>query len=85
MIVHFLKNSYECDKAIKGSDYVHLFNADNVLIVSFEGVSDVNLFTIEGGEWSEPEPTAEERIAELEMQNEMLMNCVLEMSEIIYA
>ena len=32
-----------------------------------------------------PEPTAEERIAELEAQNEMLMNCVLEMSEIVYA
>lgn len=33
----------------------------------------------------EPEPTAEERIAELEAQNEMLMSCVLEMSEIVYA
>jgi len=32
-----------------------------------------------------PEPTAEERIAELEAQNEMLMNCVLEMSEVVYA
>lgn len=31
------------------------------------------------------EPTAEERIAELEAQNEMLMNCVLEMSEVVYA
>jgi hypothetical protein len=33
----------------------------------------------------EPQPTAEDRIAELEAQNEMLMECVLEMSEIIYA
>lgn len=33
----------------------------------------------------EPGPTAEERIAELEAQNEMLMSCVLEMSEIVYA
>ena len=33
----------------------------------------------------EPEPTPEERIAELEAQNTMLMECVLEMSEIIYA
>lgn len=85
MIVHFLKESYECEKAIKGSDFVHLFNADNVLIFSFEGVSDVNLFTIENGEWSEPEPTQEERIAQLEEQNMMLMNCLLEMSEIVYA
>lgn len=33
----------------------------------------------------ESQPTAEDRIAELEMQNSMLMECVLEMSEIIYA
>jgi hypothetical protein len=33
----------------------------------------------------EPKPTPEERIAELEAQNTMLMECVLEMSEIIYA
>lgn len=33
----------------------------------------------------EPEPTQEDRIAELEAQNEMLMACVLEMSEIVYA
>lgn len=32
-----------------------------------------------------PEPTAEERIAELEMQNQMLMECLLEMSEVVYA
>ena len=32
-----------------------------------------------------PEPTAEERIAELEMQNAMLMECLLEMSEVVYA
>lgn len=33
----------------------------------------------------EPGPTAEERIAELEAQNEMLLSCVLEMSEMVYA
>lgn len=31
------------------------------------------------------EPTAEERIAELEAQNMMLMECLLEMSEVVYA
>lgn len=30
-------------------------------------------------------PSAEERIAELEAQNEMLLECLLELSEIIYA
>ena len=32
-----------------------------------------------------PTPTAEERIVELEAQNDMLMQCVLEMSEMVYA
>ena len=33
----------------------------------------------------EPEPTQEERIAELEAQNEMLISCLMEMSQIVYA
>jgi hypothetical protein len=32
-----------------------------------------------------PYVSTEERMAQLEAQNEMLLNCVLEMSEIIYA
>ena len=32
-----------------------------------------------------PEPTAEEQIAELKSTNELLMQCIMEMSEIIYA
>lgn len=31
-----------------------------------------------------PEPTEEERISELETQNQLLTDCILEMSEIIY-
>ena len=30
-------------------------------------------------------PTTEKRIAELEAQNEMLLQCILEMSETVYA
>lgn len=32
-----------------------------------------------------PEPTLEETVEELRAQNEMLMECLLEISEIIYA
>lgn len=32
-----------------------------------------------------PTPTPEDRISELELQNEMLLQCVLEMSELVYA
>ena len=33
----------------------------------------------------EPQPTQEERIKALETQNETLLQCILEMSEIVYA
>lgn len=33
----------------------------------------------------EPVPTTEERLKELESQNQMLMECLLEMSETVYA
>ena len=32
-----------------------------------------------------PAPTHEERIAELEAQNQMLTQCLMEMSQIVYA
>lgn len=32
-----------------------------------------------------PEPTPEERISELEAQNQMLTECLIEMSQIVYA
>ena len=33
----------------------------------------------------EPKPSTEERVAQLEAQNETLLECLLEMSEIVYA
>lgn len=33
----------------------------------------------------EPEPTPEERIAQLEAQNQMFAECLMEMSQIVYA
>ena len=36
-------------------------------------------------EMPEPEPTPEERIAALESQNQMLTECLMEMSQIVYA
>lgn len=34
---------------------------------------------------TEPHPSTEERVAQLEAQNEALLECLLEMSEIVYA
>ena len=36
-------------------------------------------------EMPDPEPTPEERLAELEAQNQMLTQCLMEMSQIVYA
>lgn len=36
-------------------------------------------------ELPKPEPTPEERMAELEAQNQMLTQCLMEMSKIVYA
>ena len=33
----------------------------------------------------EPDPSPEERISELETQNQMLVECLMEMSQIVYA
>ena len=39
----------------------------------------------DGSVYVEPQPTQEERIKALEDQNETLLQCILEMSEIVYA
>lgn len=36
-------------------------------------------------EMPEPEPSPEERLADLEAQNQMLTQCLMEMSQIVYA
>ena len=51
-----------CAKAIKGNDYIHLLNANNELIVSFEGITSFDGYSISGGDWSDPEPTNDEMI-----------------------
>lgn len=48
--------TYECDVAIKGSDYVHLMDANNDMVVAFDGVVDFSAFTIAEGSWTTPTP-----------------------------
>lgn len=52
--VSFLNESYECSKAIKGSNYIHLLDENGVKIATFDGIKDFAPFSITGGEWSEP-------------------------------
>ena len=39
----------------------------------------------QAAEMPEPEPSPEERLAALEAQNQMLTQCLMEMSQIVYA
>ena len=50
--INFCNMTFTCDKAIKGSDYIHLVDADGKLTACFEGVSDFNKFNITGGFWT---------------------------------
>lgn len=55
---------------------------DNAVQISDDGSVYVEPEVPESGE---PQPTQEERIKALENQNETLLQCILEMSEIVYA
>lgn len=46
---------------------------------------EIEEFERQQAELPEPEPTPEERLAELEAQNQMLTQCLMEMSQIVYA
>ena len=65
------------------SDYTTVYRTlDNAVQLSDDGIVYVEPEVPEPGE---PKPTQEERIKTLENQNETLLQCILEMSEIVYA
>ena len=52
--VTYRGNTFECEKAFKGTDFIHLLDADGIMIVAFDGVSDFSDFSITGGNWETP-------------------------------
>ena len=65
------------------SDYTTVYRTlDNAVQLSNDGSVYNEPVVPEPGE---PQPTQEERIKALEDQNETLLQCILEMSEIVYA
>lgn len=65
------------------SSYTTVYRTlDNAVQLSDDGSVYVEPEVPEPGE---PRPTQEERIKALENQNETLLQCILEMSEIVYA
>lgn len=65
MIVKIYGKDFECDNAIKGSDYI-IFIKNGIEIRRDSGITDFGGYVITSGSWSIPEPTAVERIAALE-------------------
>lgn len=56
MYVLFGSIYYECTTALKGDNYVHLFDENGAMVAAFEGVSDFSAFSLGGGEWTNPGP-----------------------------
>ena len=54
---------FECARAIKGKDFVQLFDENNTCIASFAGISSFDGYSIEGGDWEDPPLTPEEKLA----------------------
>jgi hypothetical protein len=66
MFVTAYGTRYDCARAVKGSDYIRLYDAAGTLIASFDGIADFSGYTIEGGTWEAPLPTEKERLDALE-------------------
>lgn len=52
--VTYAGSSFECVKAIKGSNYIELRDANNCRVCRFDGVIDFDGFVITDGDWSSP-------------------------------
>lgn len=50
-VITYDGQQYTCEKAIKGSNYIHLLDANNNLIAAFDGIVDFSAFTLTSGAW----------------------------------
>lgn len=62
IIITVYDEQFECSKAVKGNDYIHLYDANDICFASFEGIVSFDGYSISGGDWSEPEFTNDELI-----------------------
>ena len=61
MKVIFANETYDCTKAVRTETKATLYLEDGGTM-DFIGVSDWGAFALDGGEWSAPAPTREDRI-----------------------
>lgn len=50
MKVKVYGEEFECNRAVKGSDYVKLYSQDGICIASFDGISSFDGYEIIDGE-----------------------------------
>lgn len=79
MIVTFNSEVFDCLKTVKNGKTATLYLSDGGSVV-FDGVNDWGAFSIEGGDWSGPEPSREEQletdVAELKEALDLLLSGV---------
>lgn len=66
MVMTVYGQEIPCTRAERGVDFVRAYDADGSCIFEAARVADFSGYTLEGGTWSEAEPTNGERIEELE-------------------
>lgn len=52
-ILTYLNTEYVCDTAIKGTDYIHLVDAEGCMIAAFDGITDFSAFSISDGDFTD--------------------------------
>lgn len=52
---------FDCTKAVKGEDYIELFDGGECT-AKFGGISDFTGYSIEGGSWHEPQATTQQQL-----------------------
>lgn len=50
----YLGNTYDCTTAIKGEDYIHLLDENNVMVAAFDEITDFSEFTLQNGAYTSP-------------------------------
>ena len=78
MILRFMEQEVPCAYATKGTDWVKAHDEQGNTIFEANGVKDMSLFTLEGGEWTEPEPSTEEILLEMAADHEERL-CMMEL------
>lgn len=57
---------HTCLRAVKGADFIRLYDAAGNETIAFIGIRDFGGYSISGGEWGAPAPTVDARLAAIE-------------------